>query len=276
MSGNTFIRGIKDRNNPYVMIRKEPLKDNKLSWKAKGILSYLLSLPDDWQIYETELVKHSTDGRDSLKSGISELLEAGYIERIEKRNEKGHFKGYNYTVFEIPHRNGKPDIGKTNIGKPDIGKPVTTNNDFTNNDLNNKEITNIKNSASGDVTSATNKDIENNFESMWKIYPNKRNKGQVSPSKKKEIYRIGEEFKRCIERYVDDVEYQRKNGFPELKYKVGSTFFNSGYIDYLDGNYESIIEERKEGLDGGLKGASGTIGEGGYSKSKYGDLSDLY
>ena len=50
-----IIRVIKDKSNPYVMLNKTCLRDEKLSWKAKGLHSYLLSLPDDWQIYIEDL-----------------------------------------------------------------------------------------------------------------------------------------------------------------------------------------------------------------------------
>ena len=46
----------------FVMVHKDFIHDSNLSWKAKGILLYRLSRPDDWQIYETELEKHSSDG----------------------------------------------------------------------------------------------------------------------------------------------------------------------------------------------------------------------
>ena len=98
--------------------------------------------------------------------------------------------------------------------------------------------------------------INNFFEDMWKLYPNKKNKGQVSKSKKKEIYKLGEEFRRCIDRYIKDVEEQRRNGFSNLRYKNGSTFFNSGYIDYLDENYQDTLDSNKanEGGNNGYKG----------------------
>lgn len=83
-----------------------------------------------------------------------------------------------------------------------------------------------------------------NFEKLWKLYPNKKGKAQVSNTKKKEIYKLGDEFERCISRYKEDVEAQRKNGFKELNYKNGSTFFRSGYVDYLDENYK--VEEEKK------------------------------
>lgn len=91
-----------------------------------------------------------------------------------------------------------------------------------------------------------NKDIYSAFfEDVWQLYPNKKGKGQISNTKKKEIFKLGEEFERCISRYIKDVEERRKS-FPELKYQNGSTFFNSGYIDFLDENYTEKIEVKKE------------------------------
>lgn len=105
----------------------------------------------------------------------------------------------------------------------------------------NKNVKNIKN-----IYSAF-------FEEVWKLYPNKKGKGTISDTKKKEIYKLGDEFKRCIDRYVKDVESRRNNGFPELKYQNGSTFFNSGYVDYLDENYEDKPNNKSDDPYAGLE-----------------------
>lgn len=118
----------------FVTVHKSFIHDDNLSWKAKGILLYLLSRPDDWRIYETELNKHSSDGRDSLRTGIKELEQAGYIHRTRRRNEKGQLREYEYQVFEQPNQ-----IGKTYVGKTNIGKSNTTNNNSTNNNNTNNE-----------------------------------------------------------------------------------------------------------------------------------------
>ena len=112
-------------------MNKHGLENPKLSWKAKGILAYLLSLPDDWQIYESELVKHAKDGRDSLKKGMQELINAGYIYRERIRNEKGQLKGYNYLVYEVPNQSGFSDVGFSNVGESDTTNIYSTNNDNT-------------------------------------------------------------------------------------------------------------------------------------------------
>ncbi|MBZ8174782.1 conserved phage C-terminal domain-containing protein [Staphylococcus delphini] len=132
----------------FVTVHKDFIHDSNISWKAKGILLYLLSRPDDWQIYETELKKHATDGRDSLRTGIKELEEAGYIHRTRIRDERGCFKEYEYHVFELPNQVGKSHLGYTQLGKSHLGKPDTTNNNSTNNNLTNND----GNILSGDPT----------------------------------------------------------------------------------------------------------------------------
>lgn len=131
----------KKRTNPFVQIDKKMLSDLNISWKAKGILAYLLSKPDNWVTYASDIEKQATDGRDSVASGIKELLAAGYMERKQIR-EKGKFKGYEYSVYEYPvgpksTDNGKTDNGESDNEKTDIGKPVTSNNNLSNNDLSN-------------------------------------------------------------------------------------------------------------------------------------------
>ena len=122
-------RVVKDKGNPYVMINKGAIQDSGLSWKAKGLLAYLLSLPDDWQVYETELINHATDGRDATRSAIKELIAAGYIERSSQRirDEKGLLKGYEYRIYETPVHVGKSNVGKTYIGKSHITNTHGTN-----------------------------------------------------------------------------------------------------------------------------------------------------
>lgn len=79
------------------------------------------------------------------------------------------------------------------------------------------------------------------FESIWKLYPRKEGKGQISQTQKERLFEIGfDEMARCIERYK-----KAKKG-TEMKYlKMGSTFFNSGYVDYLDCNYQPEPEQTK-------------------------------
>lgn len=85
--------------------------------------------------------------------------------------------------------------------------------------------------------------LEEFFESVWKLHPIKKGKGQVSKTKKQKLQRIGyDQIKRCVERFVKDMESEHR----DKKYWMhGSTFFNSGYVDYLDKNYDSGIPEKE-------------------------------
>ena len=87
------------------------------------------------------------------------------------------------------------------------------------------------------------KAINECFERLWKKYPSKKGKGQVSDTKKKVLYQIGEEhIQRAVERYLDGLEKDASWRKPQN----GSTFFNSGYVDYLDENYEKPQEPKPQ------------------------------
>jgi len=125
----------------WVVIDKTAAHDASLSWKAKGLLLYMLSMPDDWEFYVSELKNHASDGRDSTASGLKELERAGYLVKTKRRDEEGKFQGYDYNLFETPlAENGKPVNGK-----PENGKPVSTKEGLKLNTDNTKKEEAIKN-----------------------------------------------------------------------------------------------------------------------------------
>lgn len=99
-------------------------------------------------------------------------------------------------------------------------------------------IDNINNnSASPDAPKESNAEIESFFESIWKLYPNKKGKAAVSKTKKKELFKVGyDEMSRAINRYVTDLKAEEWR-----KPQYGSSFFNKGYVDYLDKNYTAAV-----------------------------------
>lgn len=133
---------VKKRDHPFVQVDKRAIQDQQLSWKAKGLLCYLLSKPDDWTVRISHLKKQSTDGRDSTRTALNELIDSGYIEKNRQHEEDGKFAGFEYIVLEspnIPSQSiyGKSVNGLSVNGKPDDGKSDTTNIESTNKDLNN-------------------------------------------------------------------------------------------------------------------------------------------
>lgn len=152
-------RTIKERGD-FVTVNKMFIFDERLSAKAKGILLYFLSRPDDWQIYTSEVVKHMNDGQKSINNGIKELMECKYVHRIQKRKDSGVFSGYEYHVYERPTEMPLSENGLSENGKTENRKGQTTNNNSTNNDLtNNKNINNVT-----DETSKAFQYISNNLE----------------------------------------------------------------------------------------------------------------
>lgn len=96
-----------------------------------------------------------------------------------------------------------------------------------------KENNTVINNTSNNICA---NDIEDFFEVLWKEYPKKKGKGQVSFTQKRKLYKLGQEqMLRTILRYKNDI---KKNKTADKYVKNGSTFFNSGYVDYLDENYE--------------------------------------
>ena len=83
--------------------------------------------------------------------------------------------------------------------------------------------------------------LDDFFESIWKLYPIKKGKGQVSTSRKKALQKIGyDQIGRCVDRFLKDMS---DSGRDRKYWMHGSTFFNSGYVDYLDENWGQESED---------------------------------
>lgn len=98
MSG--LIRKQKIDNN-YSIIPNEILRNKEITWKAKGLLCYLLSMSDDWKLHKSDLANRSKDGYESMLSAWKELENVGFIETV--RLKTGNlFSGYEYIVHQSP------------------------------------------------------------------------------------------------------------------------------------------------------------------------------
>lgn len=86
----------------YTVMSNHHFKEKKMSLKAKGLLSLMLSLPDDWDYSISGLATLSKDGKDSIMSALAELEKFGYLTRKRLTDEKGRFAGVEYNIFEIP------------------------------------------------------------------------------------------------------------------------------------------------------------------------------
>ena len=120
-----IIRITKQKN--FSIISNIPLYDNRLSFKSKGLWAYLMSKPDDWTVYMSQLTKASKDGKDSVRSGIHELMDYGYIERHQVRNSDGQFVGYEYIVNENSNIVDEPSTENPKAENPTSVNPISEN-----------------------------------------------------------------------------------------------------------------------------------------------------
>ena len=119
-------------------------KEKGMSLKAKGLLSLMLSLPDDWNYSVAGLVKLSKDGKDGVMTALAELEEFGYLTRERLTNHKGQFSGIEYNIYEQPQREN-PSAETPISANPILEKPMSEKasqlNNYPNKEL--KEL-NIK------------------------------------------------------------------------------------------------------------------------------------
>ena len=158
------------KDNNFVMLDKGFLNNSNLSLKAKGLLAYVLSLPDDWVIYTEEIAKHHKDGKAAVLTAFKELESEGHVKRERVRQANGQLQGYKTTVYETPVTEnrlsevGKTEVGKTEVGKTEVGKSSTTKNYSTKNDFTKNDLTNVSTTTG-----------ENEFQQLADIYTNKIN-----------------------------------------------------------------------------------------------------
>ncbi|MFF2174946.1 DnaD domain protein [Lysinibacillus sp. NPDC058147] len=165
------------KNSNYVVMNRTALNDNRLSWKAKGIMAYMLSMPDDWVFYMDELITHSTDGKDSFKSGFKELKDNGYVERksIKDENTK-RIVSWETIVHEVPFpQTEKPLVEIPPVENPVMEKPLVENPPLLSTD--NNQVLNKPNTDNNQVLKEREEsqsvnpflEIKNSFDSIIRI-----------------------------------------------------------------------------------------------------------
>jgi len=110
------------KSSNFTTINNEFIFNKDMSLKAKGLLCHLLALPESWDLYIEEVEKWHKDKKDSIYSGFKELMNLGYVKRIQKR-EAGKFKGFDYIVFEKPKR----DLSETVLSETENPHLLNTN-----------------------------------------------------------------------------------------------------------------------------------------------------
>ncbi len=115
-----------EKTKDYTVMSNYHLKDRELSCKACGLLSKMLSLPEDWDYTTRGLATICKDGVDSIGTALKELEKRGYLIRNQLRDEKGRIRDMEYVIYETP-RMPFPDTTQPDTEKPDTAEPGPEN-----------------------------------------------------------------------------------------------------------------------------------------------------
>ena len=165
------------RTGNFTTVRNEYLQDVNLSWKAKGLITYIMSLPPDWQLNLSDLKKRSKDGRDATAAGLRELITNGYCQRYKIRSDGGTFVGCDCEVSDIKEfepeqpqtenpfmdtpQTGNPVAVNPETEKPNTGKPTqVSTNPSTKTDIPNTNPSKPANPVVGDLLPEQQQDLE--------------------------------------------------------------------------------------------------------------------
>ena len=204
---NTNI-GRKRKKTGFTQISNSMLEDDRLSWKAKGLLAYMLSRPNNWKINKSDLYKRATEGRDAMTNGLEELKNYGYLHIYPNKKENGRIDGWIWEYDDAPFT---PEILESRITEnpqktaeivpinrhtekqqekdenvqvsrntenPSYGKTVIRNSSIYNNtDFNNTDLNNTKAKKKKSKSNSLELDtqLEKEFEEFWKLYPRRSN-----------------------------------------------------------------------------------------------------
>lgn len=141
-----------ERNKGYTVMSNHHLRNKELTLKAKGLLSQMLSLPEDWDYTLAGLSRINREKIDAIREAVRELERAGYIQRSRERDEKGRLRGADYIIYEKPPNLDLPTLENPTLDNPTLEKPMQEkptlenptqlNKDISKTDLPKKETSN--------------------------------------------------------------------------------------------------------------------------------------
>ena len=142
-----------ERNTGYTVMSNHHLRNKELTLKAKGLLSQMLSLPEDWDYTLAGLSHINREKIDAIREAVKELEKAGYIVRSRERDEKGRLRGADYVIYEQPQpkepeaatsseqppTSDLPTLENPTLDNPTLEKPTLENPTQLNKDISSKE-----------------------------------------------------------------------------------------------------------------------------------------
>lgn len=108
------------RRHRFTTIDRETVNDERLSFRARGVLAWLLDKPDDWRCESDAIARAGTEGREAIRTALRELEQVGYLERRRVQGEGGRWA----TIVEVRERPTATDAQESGVGSPGVGSPA--------------------------------------------------------------------------------------------------------------------------------------------------------
>ena len=226
-----------EKNKNYTVISNYHLKDKNLTLKSKGLLSMILSLPEEWNYTTRGLASICKEGVDCIGATLRELENAGYIERNQLRDERGRITDTEYVIYEFPQSYPQnPQDKAPNTGEPDIALPYTDSpyTGFPYMDKSDTENTAQYNTNINKIKKEKIPDVVNNYQSITPT--------QSDYSQKKSTDTIDEidKFNKYRELIYKNIDYeilceQHKQYDKNILDEIVETM-----LDYICGKRESV------------------------------------
>ncbi|CAH1855906.1 helix-turn-helix domain-containing protein [Convivina praedatoris] len=239
-----------NRKVGFTQVYNSAVNDCELSLQAKGLLLEMLSKPDDWVFYKSNMQDWASNGREATQNAFKELEEKGYVSSRQLQNADGKFGNLEISVYDYPLTENRSR--ETGDGKPVNGKPATTNTNITNTNNNTKSNTTPTPSQGSETPKPSSRKLTKSetgdFEKLWQLYPKKVGKGGISGAMnayRKAIRRgtTNKEIQDGIMAYREKLE---RDGTESRFIKNGSTWFNQrGWED----DYSVPITSKQSDLD---------------------------
>ena len=212
-----------EKTRDYTVMSNHHLRNAGLSLKSKGLLSMMLSLPEDWNYTTRGLAKICKEGTDSIGSALKELERTGYIVRNRLRDSKGKIVDVEYVIYETPH---PPDTGQPCEDEPDTACPDTENPDMDNPCLENRpQLNKEKRNPEEQNTDSSSTEGSNPIQS--------------SPQPPVEVSRTGRDWMRERESYRELILENREmiriagDDYPAEVVKSRFLKLDSSHIEYV-------------------------------------------
>lgn len=169
----------KRESKSFALVDKNFINDKRLSYKAKGILVYILSKPDDWKVVIRDLINNAADGKASIYAGLKELERYGYYVKEPVRDEDGRrILDWTSIVYEVPVFDEKEEVEKEEVENQEVENQEVEKRDDNNNDINNnydnKNYRNDNDFKKNEVMTCL--DEKNELNQMEKVMLNIKNK----------------------------------------------------------------------------------------------------